>query len=284
MAMNGRAVGGVVEAPVLEPARFGVVNRLTVQDDVDRWEGGVSFESLACAGVLETVGLCGGDPSVLVDGSGGERGVYAPAFGITAVDTCSSTFGSLARDRAAERAGVLLEVGTSKAVEFELMWGVAAAGDPSGVGRWLTGPGTVVVDDSGVCPKVAVGLLEDAWAGCGFGGGGFLHMTPGSVSTLRGVEVDDGVLFTKLGTPVVAGAGYASRPVGLDPGVWGGTWMFMTGRVLVWLGDPAVYPEDPGQAVTVATNDIRFKAERLAAAVFDGCCVFAVRVDIAKAC
>jgi hypothetical protein len=142
-----------------------------------------------------------------------------------------------------------------------------------------------VVDSAGVCPKVAVALLEDAYAACAAGGGGMLHMTPGTASALRGMSEDDGVLFTRSGTPVIAGAGYAVPRAGsgADP-AWDGSWMFITGPVLVWLGDVQVYPGDLGQAIDVATNDIRFKAEQLAAVTFDGCCAFAVKVDLTSMC
>jgi len=275
-----RSVGFAVDGPPISAALHGVVNRLTLQDDVVRWEGGVGFESLACAAVVEVWGLCDSVPSVVVDGSGNDRGVFAPSFGVTATDLCSSTLsGSDFRERAAGRVEELLLASSQKAVESELKWGhVASAASPAG--RWLASPETVVVDSSGVSPEVAVALLEDAYAGCSYGGGGVLHLSPGSAIGLWSVVEVDGVLFTPMGTQLVLGSGYVG-PVG-SPAPWDGNWMFITGPVLVWLGDVQVFPEELGQAVAVATNDIRYKAERLAAVTFDGCCVFAVKVDVTK--
>jgi hypothetical protein len=58
----------------------------------------------------------------------------------------------------------------------------------------------------------------------------------------------------------------------------------MTGPVYTWLGEAEVLPDTLEKAVNVATNDIFLKAERLAAVTFDGCCAFAVKVDLAKIC
>jgi hypothetical protein len=277
---TGKAVGAVIDAPPLARAPHGLVNSLTLRPDVDRWEGGVAFESLACAASVDLWGVCNPTPVNLVDGAGKDRGVYAPSFGITATDTCTSTFGSDFRDRAAGRAEMLLEAASQKALESELKWGhVASTETPAG--RWLTGPDTTVVDSTGVCPRTAVALLEDAYAACGYGGAGVLHLSPGAAEGLK-LKADGDLLRTRYGTPVILGAGYAKTDA--DPSPWEGTWGFITGPVYVWLGDIQVFPDSIDQAVTIATNDIRFKAERLGAVAFDGCCVFAAKIDLAKIC
>jgi len=190
--------------------------------------------------------------------------------------------GSAFRDYAEGRANQLLEASTPKAVEYELKWGWEAATASPNPGRWLTSPDTVVVDSTGVAPKTAMMILEDAYASCSFGGGGMLHMTPGAAIAIPDKEVVDKVFFNSIGTPIIAGAGYA--PTGTEIAPWDGNWMFITGPTFVWLGESQVFPEDLSQAVYVATNDIFFKAERLAAVTFDGCCVFAVKVDLTKCC
>lgn len=280
MAIN-KTVGGVVDAPSLAAAPFGLINRITIAPDTDRWEGGIAYESLACAAKVDLWGMCDPAETNVSDGTGNDRTVVAPPIGITATDTCTSTFGADSRARAEDRVKELLDAASQKALEFELKWGpVASASDP--VGRWLTDSNTVVVDASGVSPKAAVALLEDAYADCGYGGSGTLHLTRGTAGALaRTLEEDNGVLFTKTGSLVIAGSGYsASDPSG--SGAWDGTWAFMTGPVQVWLGDMSMYPETFDQAVDIAKNDIRFKAERLAAVAYDGCCVFAVKVDLTQ--
>jgi hypothetical protein len=275
---TNKTVGGVVDAPALAAAPFGLVNRITLTPDVDRWEGGVAYESLSCAAKVDLWDLCDPNETNVSDGTGKDRIVSAPPMGITVTDTCTSTFGADFRNKAEGRVKDLLEASTQKALEFELKWGaVASQADP--VGRWLTGPGTVIVDSSGVSPKAAIALLEDAYADCGYGGAPVLHLTRGTAGAIKSLVEEDGVLFTKVGSMVIAGSGYSTS----DPsggGAWDGTWAFATGPVQVWLGDPAIYPETLGQAVDVAKNDIRFKAERLAAVAFDGCCTFAVKVDL----
>jgi hypothetical protein len=78
----------------------------------------------------------------------------------------------------------------------------------------------------------------------------------------------------------VAGAGYLlSGPFGQpDPGADEG-WMFATGMLDVWLGDPRVYPEEFAHALDRATNTVTFRGERTAVASPDACCFFAVLVD-----
>jgi hypothetical protein len=273
-----KSVGAVIDAPAIAPAPYGLVNSATLQRDVDRWEGGVSFESLACAANIEIWGLCDSDGSPVIDNSGADRVVHAPAFGITATDTCSSTMaGSAFREVAAQRAEALLEASTQKALEWELKRGlVASTSTPPG--RWLTGPGVVDIttDSTGHCPQAAVAMLQDAYSACGYGGPGVLHLTPGTAGGLRLTE-DGDVLRTANGDLAIAGAGYA-EPSG------GEVWAFITGPTYVWLGEITTYPDSMSQAVSIATNDIRYKAERLAAVTFDGCCAFAVKVDLAKIC
>ena len=284
-----KSVGFAVDAPPLVAAPYGLINEWTLQPDDVRWEGGVGFESLACAAKIDLWGICTPDGITVADGTGNERGVYAPAFAITATDTCTSTFGSDFRERAESRARELLEAATPKAVESEFKWGWQSS-SAAPAGRWLTGPLTQVVDATGLKADCAAALLLDAYAGCSYGGGAVLHASPGAAYrldtnlgadfTINGEPAHKDTLYTDSGVPVIVGAGYA--PNGSELAPWDGNWMFVTGPPMVWLGEIQVYPDNIDQAVNVATNDIRFKAERLAAVTFDGCCVFAAKVDVAK--
>lgn len=275
-----KAVGGVVDSPTLSPAPFGLIGPETLVKDADRWEGGVAYESLACAATIDLWDLCDPDGTTVVDGTGKDREVIGTSFGITATDVCKATFGADFRTRAAERALALLEASTQKAVESELMWGhVASAATP--VGRWLTSTDTTTIGASAVPPRAALALLEDAYAACGYGGAGVIHMTRGTVAALGELVLPDGeVLRTRAGTLVIAGAGYTA--VGTPPEGWTGTWAFITGPTQVWLGEASVFPED-NPAIDISVNDIRYRAERLAAVTFDGCCAYAVKVDLAQA-
>jgi len=277
-----KTVGGVVDAPPVAAAPFGLINKVTLASDADRWESGVSYQSLDCAAKVDLWGMCDPDETNVIDGTGKNQIIYAPPIGITVTHTCTSTFGKDFREEADKQVLALLEASTQKALEFELKWGpVASASEP--IGRWLTDTNTIIVDSSGVSPKAATAMLEDAYAACGYGGSGVLHVTRGTATAL-GSSIDEAtnILYTPVGTMVLAGAGY-STPDPAGAGAWDGTWAFITGATQVWLSDPSVYPETINQAVNIATNDIFFKAERLAAAAYDGCCVFAVKVDLTQA-
>ena len=277
-----KIVGGVVDAPPVAAAPFGLINEVTLASDADRWESGVSYQSLDCAAKIDLWAMCEPDETNVIDGTGKNQIIYAPPIGITVTHTCTSTFGKDFREEADKQVLALLEASTQKALEYELKWGpVASVSDP--IGRWLTDANTIIVDPTGVSPKAAVAMLEDAYAACGYGGSGVLHVTRGTATGL-GSSVDEAtnILYTPVGSMVIAGAGY-STPDPAGAGAWDGTWAFITGATQVWLSDPSVYPETINQAVNIATNDIFFKAERLAAAAYDGCCVFAVKVDLTLA-
>jgi len=282
-----KTVGGVVDAPPLNAAPFGLLNRVTLADVGDRWESGVSYQSLDCAAKVDLWGMCDPDETNVIDGTGKNQVIYAPPIGITVTHTCTSTFGSEFRAEADKQVRALLEATTQKALEYELKWGpVAAAANAVNTdgpqARWLTDSNTIIVDASGVSPKAATAMLEDAYAACGYGGSGVLHVTRGTATSL-GSSVDrTDILYTPTGTMVLAGAGY-STPDPAGAGAWDGTWAFITGATQVWLGPAEVYPGSLDQAVNVTTNDIFFKAERLAAAAYDSCCVFAVKVDLTQA-
>jgi hypothetical protein len=277
-----KTVGGVVDAPPIAAAPFGLINKITLGSEAERWEGGISWQSLDCAAKVDLWGACDPNETNVIDGTGKNQIIYAPPIGITATHTCTSTFGADFREKANEQVLNLLDASTQKALEFELKWGpIASTSDP--IGRWLTDANTVVVDASGVSPKAATAMLEDAYAACGYGGYGVLHVTRGTATSLgSSIDEETDILYTPVGTMVIAGAGY-STPNPAGAGAWDGTWAFITGSTQVWLGDPSVYPETLNQAVNIATNDIFFKAERLAAAAYDGCCVFAVKVDLTQA-
>lgn len=284
MATN-KAVGFTVDPPPLVTAPYGVINRLTLQPDTTRWEGGVGYESLTCSGGYQTWDPCSDTPDYDVPRVPPKQ-VFGPVFGLTADNPCPSTLNGASRKEAADQAAALLQMRTPYLVEQELKWGVQSSRHlPEG--RWLTHPDTVILpagEPDGVCAATAMALLEDAYAYCS-GQLGMLHMTRGTASQLQNLTVDDGVLFSNVGTPIIAGTGYSSCPDGPAFGDDScATWMFISGPVQLWLSDITVYPGDLGQAVTIATNDINFRAERLAAITFDGCCVFAVKVDLTKTC
>ena len=105
----------------------------------------------------------------------------------------------------------------------------------------------------------------------------------------------DGSLTTVLGTPVVAGVGYAPAVVPAAPAaitlkpapaaspllrapaaLVTTQWMYATGPVVVHLG-----PVDQlGEFLDHTNNDLSVVAGRAAAVYFDGCCHFSANVDV----
>jgi len=144
---------------------------------------------------------------------------------------------------------------------------------------------------------LSIAALEQALADCGLGAKGVIHLTRSvaSLATRSGViEVVDGQLRTVLGTPVVAGVGYAPEVVRSTsptaPGDMPGPrpvqpmpldqWAFATGPVSVLLGPSEIIDEQP--MLRISTNEITTLAGRPAAVYWDSCCTFAAHVDLTK--
>jgi hypothetical protein len=94
-------------------------------------------------------------------------------------------------------------------------------------------------------------------------------------------------LQTLTGTPVIVGSGYS----GAGPTDAAGStetpsdtnkWMYATGKVRVFLGNPDVVNDSvaQGYAVSGNQNDVRLKAIRPAAVYFDTSIHLSVRVDL----
>lgn len=86
-------------------------------------------------------------------------------------------------------------------------------------------------------------------------------------------------LVTKLGTPIVAGVGYTGTAPGNAAPASNRKWMYATGPVSVYLGPSSVVGEVQAW-IDEGVNDLTLQAERGAAVVWDGCCHFAVEVDV----
>jgi hypothetical protein len=190
----------------------------------------------------------------------------------------------------------MAEAGTQKAVERELWTGAIALASGHFDSRYLASAGaTDITPASGsMSPERAVAALEWALGQCGTGEG-VIHATRDVASllprTIMNVE-PNARLYTMLGTPIIPGSGYTGDgpaagvpaiPVPVPaPGVIGAapsasTWLYATGPVTVHLG--AV--EYIGEKINTADNDIMVLAGRPAAVHWDGCCHFAVQVDLA---
>lgn len=247
----------------------------------ERWLSGFTYESRTCTANVNLLDICGGHApvNVITPSPTTVRNREFQPFAIEAVDECS-TWGFQARD-VEQRALDALEACTQKALENEFWTGSLATTNGYTENRYLASTDTVDETPGGVAVKLRYGLaiLERALADCGCGTRGTIHVTRDVGSALP-VKVVGDHLETQLGNLVVAGSGYTgSGPDGTIPGT--GTWIYATGPVSVLLGKSEAIGAKLIQQVDSSKNTWEARAQRPAAVTWDGCCAFAVHVDLA---
>jgi len=217
-----------VEAPAGPPRRTGLLNVVTVERNVpgNRWYGGTDWYGIAGL----QVAAYRSDPNArdsktfgeMVEGSSATFHVYAGLERKMPVN--DGDVGTLASR--------VLEGTETVAVEKYLVDNV------------LTDTGTTVLNSTAVTPEVGLALVEQAMAE-GYGGLPLVHadvyLASLLTSTYEAVDhVGDGALATRLGTPVIPGAGYTCTAAigGVTPGA-GESWLFGTGWIRC-LGSEAI--------------------------------------------
>lgn len=187
----------------------------------DRWESGVEFESIGCPGALKGVGaLDCDDPDETVglpktlDEGGYDLG-EAGTFLIYEQYVCSPIGNPLSK--AEEGARARLEAREEMRVEQALSTGV--------FGQTPNFADTTAVTDLGLAEslKVAIATLEQTIA-TEYGSQGILHMSryTATLAIEKGlIESGNNRLRTKLGTPVIAGSGYAFEGIYATPSMFG---------------------------------------------------------------
>jgi len=272
----------VVGALPSEPAPFGLLTSAEpVRDSSDRWAGGFSYETTLCSAAVVLTDVC--NPTTTVDiwrpGANLRRSFDYVPFVVRVEDSCS-TFGFTAADRQ-ERVLARLETCTQKAVEYEFWTGELAQAAGSTDNRFLASSSSSDLTPSGTAVKVKHGLaiLEQALADCGCGTAGVIHARRDVASAL-GASNKDGRLQTGLGNLLIAGVGYTgSGPAG-EVASTSSSWIYATGPVSVRLGDPVLITDRLNQTINTTNNDLIAVAERAAAVTWDGCCSFAVNVNL----
>jgi len=211
--------------------------------------------------------------------------------------TCSS-FGFKAANYE-ERARRQLEANKHKALEYEFWTGNI---NPSNISlvRGTPNDDLHVLNPGGaaaptaVSPSMALVMLEQALANCGSGGRGLIHATTGLVERWSGLYVvspmDEFPIPVEMittrsrGDIVVNGSGYpGTGPLGQPPPGPGETWAYATGMVNIRMGQTEIYPKEMKEALDRRTNTVTYRGEVVASAVHDGCCSFAVLVDVGAA-
>lgn len=147
----------------------------------------------------------------------------------------------------------------------------------------------VVTGGAPLDPASALGLLEEALAGC-YGGVGVVHVPVRLLPTLvawelvhpvGGRDVGSGQfgrqLQTTSGNLVAVGNGYpGTGPDGTDPGPTA-AWMYATGRVFMLRSNVKITPFT--SAVNREVNTLEMIAERTYVLGYD-CCLLAVQVSL----
>lgn len=175
----------------------------------------------------------------------------------------------------ANRAEVVLQAVQSFAIEEALSQGVTLSTNPFFADAELD----ILAGGAAVTPEVGLRYLEDAIGVTGRGG--LIHATPAVVAAWEFEALETGVeLRTPNGTPVASGGGY----IGADP-VLGSTpaagqaWAFATGPIEVRLSEVQMVGDDINGTLDTSNNDVTFRAEKYALAVWDTALQAGVLID-----
>jgi hypothetical protein len=279
---------GVVSAPAIVPSAFGLLAVVKPENapGEDQWVRGFAQEWETTVQELKNW-----DDTDNTNGSvvtGGVINYYddIKPFFIELTETRSGlSFNAI--DRIA-RLSRQIEGMSQKSIETELWDGAVRKGE-SHDNKALSDAGTTLVNSGNTLGAVlALAELERSMAAASNAGEtGVIHMTS-DVASLLNTRLDkseDGTLITRIGTPVVVGAGYSGNgPTGVTGAAASATnkWIYGTGIVKVYLGDVDVVNDNLAQAYDVSgnANDMRIKAIRPAAVYFDTSIHLAVRVDL----
>lgn len=241
--------------------------------DDERFAAGIQFAPLVCTDP-ERFGLCSGTTKTTGLNRPDGRGFLPSA--IIGRDSCA-TFGWKQADYE-QRARDLLADLLSTGIEAELWTGATEPTNPnfSDGSATILGGGTVGL-------STALALLVQAIAD-GNGGVGVIHARPKLVSLWCCLGClcggDDGMLRTCTGIPVVAGSGYPGTGPNGEAITATDEWAFATDGVDVHVGPPVLIPDNLTQATDRESNTVEYRAEQVAAALFNGCVLSAVDVDL----
>lgn len=268
----------VAGAPRL-PLPYGLFSVVAPRVDAEeRWENGVTFEALTCepAGGIgepecapdETIGL----PKDL-DPNGTSAGVASP-FTIYGHYQCSPIGNTLGY--AQERAEAHLVAREQARVE-QAVWTGDLGNTPSLRGAQVLGGGAAVDIRSGIAALEAAIAAE-------YGSLGVIHLTRETALLAIAAGVLDsaggGRLFTTLGTPVVAGAGYdGSGPDGSTAGD-GQAWAYVTPAIFAYRSEIFTSSNRPGDLLDRGQNNLYGVAERTYVVGWEDCGVSAVLLSL----
>jgi hypothetical protein len=261
---------------------FSVANVKNRGQRDEHWIEGFTVETDSCGVTVSTLPLCASEADwhVAHDSSDGSRFFHVPSFGILASWECENSIGYSAVDR---RATVVrqLESISEYAVEQELWSGHLSQGDTSDFAgdRYLT-TATNVTSGGAVKPKLALGLVEQAFASANPGVQATIHISPLMASVIEpAFEEKNGHLVTENGSLVYINRGGDPEVGPAAGGAETSHWIYATGPVYVDLGSKELITTSASEIVDSRTNQVRYTAERPAAVYFDGCSWFGALSD-----
>lgn len=286
----------VVSAPSVLASPTGLLQTVRpivhgTSDDERRWEGGFSFLPNGCIGSHTVALICdenGGDtkdvdtlPAVVS---------YDP-FVVYTGAACSSLQG-VGRNDLSARMVAALETSQGVAIEDELWTGTLGTAN-SAPNYFLAGGSPNFENLSPLGSDVSPGFyalaaLQEYLAHCAPAGRGMIH-APVNVVTMwqrfNVVRLENNLILDLYGNWIVAGSGYdGSDPDGQVDSTGETAWAYATGLVDVHLSQITLLPENGRliDALNRRDNSVEWRAERAAAAVFDGCCHAGIRVGICE--
>jgi hypothetical protein len=275
--------GLLVPGPQARPSRYGLFSVAQMGGTTDpHWQAGVQYDDALCGDVSSTLPHCGdGSPEPAAkETDPGPLSRYVDPFTLIGSYDCS-TGGRRSQD-AFDIARARLFAREEQGAERVFWTGVTVDGAISS--SLATGDDEVAVTDvtgagGALDPVTALGALEDAMGAC-VPGQGVIHVPLRAASALasQNLVVRDGDgMFTHDGQPAIFGAGYPGTGPDNVAVADGEAWLFGTGQVMVWRGEPFLTPPNLAEAVDRTLNDVTVFAERTYAVGFS-CCLFAVRM------
>lgn len=263
------------------PLPFGLFSVLAPRQNVEEvWENGVKWESLTCE-PARGIGAPDCDPELTpglpknLTGGNGPDGLASP---ITVYGHWTCTPIGNSQEIATERATQHLTLREEARVE-QAIWTGDLENEPNFRDAAVLGGGTAVSIRRGVA------MLEKAIA-VEYGAQGVIHLTRevASLALEKGVvESKGGRLFTKLGTPVVAGTGYdGTGPTGSAPLGDDEAWAYVTPAMFGYRSE-IFYPSSiPYDLLDRAQNNLYAVAERTHLIGWDDCGVSAVLLSFTE--
>jgi len=271
------APAALVTGAARTPLPYGLFSVLTFRPNgADRWETGVTFETLSCE-PLEGIGPAQcedgqttGLPKTVTVATGavGDDGSALP-FTVYGHFACSPV--GWTPEQAQARAELQLTTREEARVE-QAFWTADLGNTPS-----LEDGGTTDISVAGADVTESLGLLED-WIATNYGSQGLIHVTRETALvglTLGALETSGGRLRTRLGTPVVAGAGYPGTGPAGEAAAASTAWAFVTPALFGYRSEIFTSSNRSGDLFDRAQNDLYAVAERSYLLGFDPCGVAA---------